>query len=82
MPISLDFGAGCTDNPSMRTRRPLASAIAFPLIIGIIGLAQLMQRPRFASYHAVDVVQLLGSGMCFGVALVALFMLLRGPRAS
>jgi formate/nitrite transporter FocA (FNT family) len=66
----------------MRTRRSQTAAIAAPLVIGLIGLTELMHRPRFASIHAVDVLQLLASGMCFGVALVALVMLLRGPRAS
>lgn len=65
----------------MRSRKSLTIAVATPLVIGIIGLTQLMQRPQFASFRTVDVVQLLGSGMCFGVALVALFALLRGPRA-
>jgi hypothetical protein len=41
-----------------------------------------MHRPRFASFHNVDVLQLLASGMCFGVALAALIALLRGPRNS
>ena len=64
----------------MRIYRSLTAAVAFPLIIGFIGLTQLMQRPRFASYHTVDVVQLLASGMCFGVALAALLVMLRGKR--
>jgi hypothetical protein len=64
----------------MFSRKTLSSAIAVPLIIGLIGLMNLMNQPRFASYRTVDVLQLTGSGMCFGVALVALFALLRGPR--
>jgi hypothetical protein len=64
----------------MFSRKSLTSAIAVPLIIGLIGLMNLMGQPQFASFRNVDVVQLLGSGMCFGVALVALFALLRGPR--
>lgn len=64
----------------MFSRKSLTSAIAVPLIIGLIGLMNLMRQPQFASFRNVDVVQLLGSGMCFGVALVALFALLRGPR--
>jgi hypothetical protein len=63
-------------------RKALTSALVVPVIIGLAGLMNLMQRPRFASFHSVDVVQLLASGMCFGVALAALFALLRGPRNS
>jgi hypothetical protein len=61
-------------------KKSLKSAIVVPLVIGMIGLANLTQRPRFASFHNVDVLQLLASGMCFGVALAALLVLLRTPR--
>jgi len=64
----------------MFSRKTLPAAIVVPLIIGLVGLTNLMHQPRFASIRNVDLVQLLGSGMCFGVALVALFALLRGPH--
>jgi hypothetical protein len=64
----------------MLTRKALVSAFAVPLIIGLSGLTNLMHQPRFESFRNVDVLQLLASGMCFGVALSALFALLRGPR--
>jgi hypothetical protein len=60
----------------------LGSAIFVPLFIGSIGLVNLMHQPRFETYRTVDVVHLLGTGACYGVALVALVLLLRGPRAS
>ncbi|MGH9744240.1 MAG: hypothetical protein ACRD51_18010 [Candidatus Acidiferrum sp.] len=53
-----------------------------PFFIGLIGLFSLMERPRFAAYHNVDVLQLLGSGMCFGVALVGVIATIRGRRIS
>jgi hypothetical protein len=43
-----------------------------PLILGIIGLSTLMRNPRFETFHVVDVLQLIASGMCFGVALAML----------
>ncbi len=64
----------------MPSRKNLIAAIAVPLIIGIVGLMNLMHQERFASYRTVDVLQLTGSGMCFGVALVAFIALVRGPR--
>jgi uncharacterized membrane protein len=67
---------------SMLNRKSLTSAVFVPLIVGLIGLMNLMHRPRFASFHNVDVLQLLASGMCFGVTLAALLALLRGPRSS
>jgi hypothetical protein len=65
---------------SMINRKPLGSGIFVLILIGSIGLMNLMHQPRFETYRTVDVVQLLGSGMCYGVALVALLMLIRGPR--
>jgi hypothetical protein len=43
-----------------------------PLIIGLFGFGNVSRNPRFASIHTVDVLQLLASGMCFGIALAAL----------
>ncbi|MDR3754536.1 MAG: hypothetical protein P4K93_14830 [Terracidiphilus sp.] len=65
----------------MFQRRSLISAVLVPLIVGLAGLMRLMSQPRFAAFRSVDVVQLTGSGMCFGVALFALILLLRTPRA-
>lgn len=42
------------------------------VVIGSIGFVDLAQRPRFASFHTVDVIQLLATGMCYGVALALL----------
>ena len=53
-----------------------------PLFVGLIGLFNLMQKPRFAAIHTVDVVQLLASGACFGVALAALIIAFRRPPSS
>jgi len=66
----------------MQSRKLLVSAIFLPILIGSVGLTHLAQQPRFQSFHNVDVLQLIASGMCFGVALFALILLLRGPRTS
>jgi hypothetical protein len=47
------------------------SAVA-PLIVGLFGFLNVSRNPRFDSIHTVDVLQLLVSGMCFGIALAAL----------
>jgi len=52
-----------------------------PFFVGLIGFMTLTRNPRFAAFHAVDVVQLLASGMCFGVALTAALGRLR-PRSK
>ena len=52
-----------------RRARNVATSVIGLILIGSIGFINLTQRPRFASFHAVDVLQLLGTGMCYGVAL-------------
>jgi len=52
------------------------------LVVGLVGLVNVMGKPRFQSFHTVDVLQLLATGMCFGVALTLLFTILRGPRSE
>jgi hypothetical protein len=51
------------------SRRKSAPAL---LILGLVGFINVSRNPRFASIHTVDVLQLLVSGMCFGLALAAL----------
>ena len=62
-----------------RRKSPL-TAVAGPLVVGLAGFFHLMSQPRFAEIRKVDVVQLIGSGMCFGVALMALVLFFRLPR--
>jgi len=64
----------------MPPRNRLVATIFIALVIGSIGLNNMSRSGRFEAYRSVDVLQLLGSGMCFGVALVALIMLIRKPR--
>jgi len=66
----------------MRTRKPLISAVFIPVMIGCIGLSSVARNPRFEAFHSVDVLQLIASGMCFGIALSALIMLVRNRMTS
>jgi len=43
------------------------------VIVGFAGVNRVMQSPNFAMYH-------LGSGVCFGVAMVQIIIMLRGVR--
>ena len=64
-------------------KRPLISVLILPVILVIVGFAGLnrvMQSPNFAMYRTVDVVQFLRSGVCFGVAMVLIIIMLRGVR--
>jgi hypothetical protein len=62
--------------------RYVATGVIVPFLIGIGGFFDLTQRPRFASFHTVDILQLLASGMCFGIALTGFIEFLRQPRKS
>jgi hypothetical protein len=59
-------------------RRGVVPGVIF--FIGLIGLLRITREPAFATFRAVDVVQLLASGMCFGAGLMALVTRLREPR--
>jgi hypothetical protein len=52
----------------MRTRR----LIVLPCVFGLIGISTIASNPRFEAFHTVDVLQLITSGMCFGIARMAL----------
>ena len=52
----------------MKRRR----AVVIPCLLGLLGLATVARNPRFEAFHTVDILQLLTSGMCFGIGLMAL----------
>ena len=62
-----------------RKRRPVILLI-FPLIIGFAGVNRVMQSPSYHLYRTVDVVQLFGSGACFGAVMVGLVVSLMRRR--
>jgi len=62
-----------------RKRPPIVVWIV-PLLIGLAGFYRVTQSPMFELYRAVDIVQLLGSGMCFGATMVGVIFMLRGVR--
>ncbi len=63
----------------MADRRLLPSVFIL-IVVGLIGVFSLTTRPRFQAFHTVDVLQLIVSGMCFGVALARLLSAVRGGR--
>ena len=58
-------------------RRRLASVV-FPAVVGLFALLTVIGRPRFQAYHTVDALELVASGLCFGIAFVGLIRLFRG----
>ena len=65
----------------MKTRKPLASG-AVALAMGFLEFTNISRNPRFEAIHTVDVVGLLASGACFGVALAAAVAAVRARRAE
>ena len=61
-----------------RKRPPIVIWI-IPLLVGMAGLFRVMQSSSFQLYRVVDVVQLLGSGVCFGATMVGVIFMLRRP---
>jgi hypothetical protein len=52
-----------------------------PLRVGLIGFYRVSHSPIYPLYRSVDVVQLLGSGACFGAAMVGVIFMLRQARS-
>ena len=59
-----------------QSRRQLAP-VWVPLLFGLLSLFNMISKPGFATIRVVDVVQLIATGMCFGVALATLVVFVR-----
>lgn len=51
-------------------KRPPVVIWIIPLLTGFAGFYRVTQSPTFGMYRTVDIVQLLGSGVCFGAVMV------------
>ncbi len=49
-------------------KHPVAGIVVL-ILFGALALINISRTPRFQLIHASEVVQVLGAGMCFGVAL-------------
>lgn len=65
----------------MRNRGPVMPLGVLLVSLGLLGLYNVTSRLRFETFHTVDVVQLIVTGMCFGAALGILFMFFLGRRS-
>ena len=61
----------------MRKRQLIVGVML--LVFGTVPLLNTLSNPRLAALRAVDMVRLMASGACFGVAVVALLGRLRMP---
>ena len=63
----------------MRTRRYSAGIVLVIALIGVTGLSEALER-LMPVIPLVDMVQLVGVGVCFGIAISVLYGRLRGPH--
>lgn len=80
IPFFVDRHIIGNDNRFMHARKSLTSTILITLIVGISGLVNMSHNTHFSAIRGVDALQLIGSGMCFGVALFAFVQLMRAQR--
>jgi hypothetical protein len=73
---------GSAASTGMGNRRGLVRMFVILAVFGLSSLFSMLSKPSFATIRAVDAVQLLGTGMCFGAAILALALFLRSPRPS
>ena len=66
----------------MSDRRRFVRIFVILVVFGLGSLVSMLGKPSFGTIRTVDVVQLIGTGMCFGAAIVALAVFLRSPRPS
>ena len=66
----------------MTDRRRFFRVFFVLLAFGLISFVRVLGRPSLASVRAVDIVQLIGAGMCLGGALVALVVALGRPPSG
>jgi hypothetical protein len=66
----------------MTDRRRFFRIFFVLLAFGLMSFLRMLGRPVFATIRTVDLVQLIGTGMCFGGAVVTLVLALQAPRSS
>ncbi len=66
----------------MNDQRPFVRIFFVLAAFGLVSLLAMLSRPSLAGIRAVDIVHLIGTGMCFGGAIVALAAHLRSSRTN
>ena len=66
----------------MNNRRTFLLSFFVLTAIGFLPLLAMLSRSALANIRGVDVVHLVGTGMCFGGAIVSFVAYFRGRRSS
>ena len=65
----------------MNDRRAFVRVFYVLMSFGVLSLLVMLTRPSLGAIRAVDIVHLIGTGMCFGGAIVALVAYRRSSSA-
>ena len=57
---------------SMNNRRRFPRIFFVLILFGIMNFLAMLNNPSWANIRGVDIVRLIGTGMCFGAAIVSL----------
>ena len=66
----------------MNDRRMFLRIFFVLTFFGVMSLLAMLSSPAWANIRGVDVVRLIGIGMCFGGAIVSFVAYFRGRRSS
>jgi hypothetical protein len=66
----------------MTDRRRFLRMFVVLVVFGLGNLVRMIGKPSLEAIRPVDAVQLIGTGMCLGAAILALVLFLRSPRSS
>jgi len=66
----------------MNNRRRFSRIFFVLIFFGVMNLLHMISSPSWANIRGVDVVRLIGTGMCFGVAIVSFVVYFRDRRSS
>jgi hypothetical protein len=67
---------------SMNDQRRFSRIFFVLIFFGVMNLLHMISSPAWAYFRVVDVVRLIGTGMCFGAAIFSLVVYAQDRRSS
>jgi hypothetical protein len=66
----------------MNNRRSFLRIFFVLIFFGVMNILAMLSSPALANIRMVDIVRLIGTGMCFGAAIVFLWYIFRDRSSS